>query len=133
MKQLTGRDAMRSPGAPSHRREVERQFWAQIATGITSEKAAEAVGVAPAVGTRWFRHRGGMPLILAQPVCGRYLSFSEREEIGLLRAQAVGVRAIARRIGRSPSTVSRELKRNAATRGGRPEYRASVAHWSPSS
>ena len=50
MKHLTGRDAMRSPGAPSHRREVERQFWAQIATGITSEKAAEAVGVSQSVG-----------------------------------------------------------------------------------
>jgi len=129
MKQLTGRDAMRSPGAPSHRREVERQFWAQIATGITSEKAAEAIGVAPAVGTRWFRHRGGMPLMMAKPVCGRYLSFAEREEIGLLCAQAVGGREIARRIGRSPSTISRELKRHAATRGGTLEYRASVAHW----
>ncbi|MCC7194987.1 MAG: hypothetical protein IT356_05465 [Gemmatimonadaceae bacterium] len=42
MKALTGREAMRSPGAPSHRREVERQFWAQIATGITSEKAADS-------------------------------------------------------------------------------------------
>jgi hypothetical protein len=120
---------MRSPGAPSHRREVERQFWAQIATGITSEKAAEAIGVAPAVGTRWFRHRGGMPLMMAKPVCGRYLSFAEREEIGLMRAQEVGVREIARRIGRSPSTVSRELHRNAATNGGKLEYRASVAQW----
>ena len=129
MKHLTGRDAMRSPGAPSLRREVERQFWAQIATGVTSEKAAEAVGVSPAVGTRWFRHRGGMPLDMAKPVCGRYLSFAEREEMGLLRAQQVGVREIARRIGRSPSTVSRELKRNAATRGGKLEYRASVAQW----
>ncbi len=128
-KQLTGRDAMRSPGAPSHRREVERQFWVQIATGITSEKAAEAVGVSPAVGTRWFRHRGGMPLDMAKPVCGRYLSFAEREEMGLLRAQQVGVREIARRIGRSPSTVSRELQRNAATRCGKLEYRASVAQW----
>jgi len=129
MKHLTGRDTMRSPGAPSLRREVERQFWAQIATGVTSEKAAEAVGVSPAVGTRWFRHRGGMPLDMAKPVCGRYLSFAEREEMGLLRAQHVGVREIARRIGRSPSTVSRELKRNAATRGGKLEYRASVAQW----
>lgn len=42
MKQLTGRDAMRSPGAPSHRREVEREFWQRIATGITSERAAHA-------------------------------------------------------------------------------------------
>ena len=129
MQALTGRQGMRSPGAPSLRREVERQFWAQIATGITSEKAAEAVGGSPAVGTRWFRHRGGMPLMMAKPIDGRYLSFAEREEIALLRAQEVGVREIARRIGRSPSTVSREVKRNAATRGGKLEYRASVAQW----
>ncbi len=32
-------------------------------------------------------------------------------------------------IGRTPSTVSRELRRNAATRGGKLEYRASVAQW----
>ncbi len=120
---------MRSPGAPSHRREVERQFWTQIATGITSEKAAEAVGVSQAVGTRWFRHRGGMPLFMSKPVSERYLSFAEREEIALLRIQGVGVREIARRIARSPSTVSRELRRNAATHGGTLDYRASVAQW----
>ena len=129
MQKLTGRGAMRSPGAPSLRREVERQFWEQIATGMTSERAAEVVGVSQAVGSRWFRHRGGMPLFMSKPVSGRYLSFAEREEIGLLRAQDVGVREIARRIGRSPSTVSRELTRNAATRGGKLEYRASVAQW----
>jgi IS30 family transposase len=129
MLKLTGRGAMRSPGAPSLRREVERQFWKQIATGITSEKAAEAVGVSPPVGTRWFRHRGGMPLFMSKPVSARYLSFAEREEIALLRVQDVGIREIARRLGRSPSTVSRELTRNAATRGGKLEYRASVAQW----
>jgi len=59
----------------------------------------------------------------------RYLSFEEREEIALLRAQKVGIRDIASRIGRSPSTVSRELRRNAATRGGKLEYRASTAQW----
>ena len=32
MQKLTGRGAMRSPSAPSLRREVERQFWEQIAT-----------------------------------------------------------------------------------------------------
>lgn len=50
IKELTGRVRMRSPGVPSHRREVERQFWKQIATGITSETAAEAVGVLQPVG-----------------------------------------------------------------------------------
>lgn len=129
MHKLTGRGAMRSPGAPSHRRETARRFWEQIATGITSEKAAESVGVSQAVGTRWFRHNGGMPLSMLNPISGRYLSFAEREEIGLLSCQGVGVREIARRIGRSASTVSRELTRNAATRCGRLEYRASVAQW----
>lgn len=90
---------MRSPGAPSLWREVERQFWVQIATGVTSERTAEAVGVSQAVGLRWFRHRGGMPLFMSKPVSRRYLSFAEREEIGLLRAQDVSVREIARRIG----------------------------------
>jgi hypothetical protein len=99
MQKLTGRGAMRSP-APSLRREVERQFWKQIATGITSEKAAEAVGVSQPVGTRWFRHRGGMPLFMSNPISGRYLSFAEREEIALVRAQDVGLREIARHIGR---------------------------------
>ena len=129
MQKLTGRGAMRSPGAPSLRRETERQFWKQIATGVTSENAAEAVGVSQAIGTRWFRHRGGMPLFMSNPISGRYLSFAEREEIGLLRVQEVSIREIARRLGRSPSTISRELTRNAATRGSRLEYRASVAQW----
>jgi len=68
------------------------------------------------------------PTNLAPP-SGRYLSFSEREEVALLRAQQCGVREIARRLGRSPSTISRELRRNAATRGGTLQYRATVAQW----
>ena len=63
------------------------------------------------------------------PASGRYLSFAEREEIALLRAQGAGVREIAKQLGRAPSTISRELRRNAATRGGKLEYRASVAQW----
>jgi IS30 family transposase len=63
------------------------------------------------------------------PLSGRYLSFVEREEIAILRAQQVGVREIARRLGRSPSTISRELRRNAATRGGKLEYRATNSQW----
>ena len=129
MSELTGRAPMKSPGSPAHRKEVERQFWRVVATGITSDRAAAAVGVSQAVGTRWFRHRGGMPLNLLAPLSGRYLSFSEREEIALLRAQGCGVRSIARQVGRDPSTISRELRRNAATRGQKLDYRASVAQW----
>jgi IS30 family transposase len=120
---------MKSPGAPSHRREVERLFWREIAKGLLAEEAAHAVGVSQAVGGRWFRHGGGMPPIDLGPLSGRYLSFQEREEIAILKAEGAGVREIARRLGRSASTVSRELRRNAATRGGKLDYRASVAHW----
>jgi hypothetical protein len=51
------------------------------------------------------------------------------QDIALLRGQGLGVRAIARTLGRPPSTISRELGRNAATRGGRLDYRASIAQW----
>ena len=71
MKKLTGRGAMHSSGAPSHRSEIERLFWKQIAIGVTSEKAAGAIGVSSAVGTRWFRHRGGMPLFMSNNVSER--------------------------------------------------------------
>ena len=46
-----------------------------------------------------------------------------------MKAQNKGVREIARAVGRDPATISRELRRNAATRGGRLDYRASVAQW----
>jgi IS30 family transposase len=86
-------------------------------------------GVSQPVGTRWFRENGGMPPPNLAPLSGRYLSFAEREEIALLHAQDFRVREIARRIERSPSTISRELRRNAATRAGGFEYRASTAQW----
>lgn len=81
------------------------------------------------VGSRWFQHAGGMSPIKLVPHSGRYLSFSEREEIAILYAQELGVREIARRIGRSPSTISRELRRNAATRSSNVTYRATTAQW----
>jgi IS30 family transposase len=60
---------------------------------------------------------------------GRYLSFAEREHLALLRAEDCGVRECARRLGRDPSTISRELRRNAATRSGGFAYRATTAQW----
>ena len=63
------------------------------------------------------------------PTAGRYVSLAEREQIALLRAQSLGVREIARQLVRSASTISRELRRNAATRSGGFEYRAITAQW----
>jgi DNA-binding CsgD family transcriptional regulator len=98
-------------------------------TGLPSEDAAVVAGVSPTVGTRWFRQSGGMPPITQSVLSGRCLSLAEREEIAILRARGCGVREIARRAGRSASTISRELRRNAATRGGCLEYRATTAQW----
>jgi hypothetical protein len=80
------RPPMRSPGRPEPSRAVQRDFWRRIASGVTTLEAAEAVGVSWPVGSRWFRHAGGMPPISLDEPTGRYLSFAEREEIALLRA-----------------------------------------------
>jgi transposase len=119
-----------SPGRPTvARREDRVGFWQSIAAGVSSTDAAAVVGVSPAVGSRWFRDGGGMPPMSLVPLSGRYLSFAEREEIAILHAQRVGVREIARRLSRSASTVSRELRRNASTRSHARVYRATTAQW----
>src|SRR5919199_5737820 len=97
------RPAMRSPGRPMPARHVEREFWRLIAQGKRTEDAALEIGVSTPVASRWFRHAGGMPpLSLAEPT-GRYLSFHEREELALLKAQGLGVRPIARELKRDPA------------------------------
>src|SRR3954467_3968051 len=128
------RGKLRSPGRPGvARREDRRRVWGSIAGGLSSEDAAMGVGVSRPVGFRRFRAAGGMPPShlsrSSKPLLGRYLSFAERGEIALLRAQGHGRREGARRLKRAPSTISRELRRNAATRGGGLEYRATTAQW----
>src|SRR4051794_33925936 len=90
-----GQGILHSPGRPGvARREDRRRFWAAIAAGLASEDAAGRAGVSRAVGTRWFREAGGMPPAAlapsSRPLSGRYLSFAEREEIALCRAQGQG-------------------------------------------
>src|ERR1019366_8431857 len=124
------RGKMPSPGRPpGWQRDQRQRFWIEIAKGTPSEDAAISVGVASAVGSRWFREAGGMRPISLHPLCDRYLSLSEREEIAILKAKGCGVREIARQVGRSPSTISRELRRNAASRTDSSGYRAITAQW----
>src|SRR4051812_44062270 len=114
---------MGRPGLPLS---VRRMFWKAIAAGMSTEDAATSVGVSRRLGTRWFSEAGGMsPVELTEPA-GRYLSADERETIGLEDAAGTGVRAIARMLGRDPSTVSRELHRNVSVK--RPQrYRPRLA------
>ncbi len=119
-----------SPGAPTVAwREDRVRFWAAIARGVKTDDAAAEAGVSSPVGYRWFRHAGGVNPCLPAAVSGRYLSFSEREDIALLKAQGHGVREIARRVNRNPSTISRELRRNASTRTWKLDYKPSIAQW----
>ncbi|CAM5371116.1 hypothetical protein GCM10010261_11860 [Streptomyces pilosus] len=88
-------------------------FWAEIARRLLAEEPAAIIGMAPAVATRWYRQCGGMRPFDSKPPSGGYPSYIERKEIAMLGAQGKGVREIARGVGRSPGTISRELRRNA--------------------
>ena len=105
--------------------EVVQPFWAALQRGEFITDAAEGVGTYRKKGARWMAAEGGVRPRRGRDLLGRYLSFSEREEIALARAAGEGVRSIARRLGRSPSTVSRELARNRDRDGC---YRAMRAH-----
>jgi Helix-turn-helix domain len=116
------------PGRPSNARRDNRvRFWKAVARGATTEEAAIGAGVSGSVGSHWFGQAGGMPPLSLVPLSGRYLSFADREEIAILYAQQHGVREIARRLGRPPSTISRELERNTSVNDYRVHYRATIA------
>lgn len=112
-------------GRPPVPVEIRRMFWQQVRAGLTAVEAAEVIGVSRTTGRRLFRRSGGVTPSIVNPASGYRLSLAEREEIACLRESEVGVREIARRLGRPPSTISRELRRNTTGSGGR--YRANPA------
>ena len=100
-------------------------FWAELQRGEFITDAAVAAGTYRKQGTRWVIVNGGVRPRRGRGLKGRCLSFAEREQIGLLRAAGASVRAIAADLRRSPSTISREVRRNQEIGGG---YRPSSAH-----
>jgi IS30 family transposase len=104
-------------------RAVRLVFWDGVRAGLGVREAGAAAG-AERTAEEWFRAAGGVkgngP---AGVVSGRYLSLVEREEIAVGLAAGLPVRQIAAGLGRAPSTVSREVARNASRRG----YRAVAA------
>src|SRR5215217_2865229 len=105
--------------------EVYQVFWAGMAAGEFINDAAIAAGSYRKQGTRWLAAVGGVRPRRGRNLKGRCLTLGQREEIALGRARGDSVRAIAAIIGRSPSTVSRELHRNGDGPG---RYRATSAH-----
>jgi len=72
------RGQMRSPGQLVAGRDVRVRFWEAIARGASSEDAAGAAGVSPAVGSRWFRQAGGMTPISLAPLHAAYIQDSHQ-------------------------------------------------------
>jgi transposase, IS30 family len=104
-------------------REVRGEFWGLVRGGLTPAQAAVELGVSKAAGNKWFRDAGGvLPRVDACPADAsrRTITLAERESIGLLRAAGMGVRAIARELGRQPGVISKEIARNLNRAG---EYR----------
>jgi hypothetical protein len=82
-------------------------------------------GLGPAAGARGRLFRRGIGEAALRPVslvCG---AGGDRAP----SRAALHHTGVARRLGRAPSTISRELRRNAATRNGGLEYRATTAQW----
>lgn len=87
------------------------------------------MGITRKTGDRWRAENGGVPPVRVAETArsNRYPSLLERQRIATPRAQGVGVREIARRIGRAASTVSPELRRN-LLRHDHDVYDADLAH-----
>ena len=115
-------------------REIRRRFWLQIRGGMVRDEAALSVGLDGATGHVWFRQAGGVtPPHLLHPRGRRYLSIAEREDILAGVERGDSIRLIAKSLGRAPSTVLRELRRNMWHQlyrgGGRPRGRQRSRPW----
>ena len=104
-------------------RVVRVRFWELVAAGHPVRPACGLVGVSHETGRRWFAQAGGVIGNAPRPLGDRYLSLAEREEISRGLTGELSFREIARRLGRAPSTISREVELN----GGLQEYRAVAA------
>jgi len=124
-------------GRPGVEPQIEKreQFAQLIAQGVSNRQACLAVGISRKTGTRWRlgrtittrdgRRRHYALVIGTRPreISPRYLSEDERVRIGDLRRAGYTIRAIASELGRSASTISREVRRNGDERSG--QYRPS--------
>lgn len=90
----------------------QRLFWLAVRSGLAPKPAAVAIGVSENTGWRWFTNAGGVPpMPLSEPPAKpRYLGLEDRERIleGLARGESST--AIANALGRSVSTITRELR-----------------------
>lgn len=94
--------------------DLETEYWRLLRSGVGPVAACKLLGIGRKTGYRWRAENGGLPpaRLAESSRSSRFLSLLERQRIATLRGRGLGVREIARRLGRPPSTVSRELRRN---------------------
>src|SRR5215469_9252857 len=97
-----------------------------LAAGLDPAHAARAAGVSKSYAYLVHHRMGGVYRPPGVTYCDRYLSRDERYELARLRERGLSVRAVAAAMGRSPSTICRELARNASPRAG--GYQPELAH-----
>ncbi|WP_425436260.1 IS30 family transposase [Luteimicrobium subarcticum] len=102
--------------------EQEHVLWERWRAGDSARLIARTIGSNLDAVRRFLSATGGVRPA-ARRRSPRHLSSAEREEISRGIAAGLSARAIAERIGRPSSTVSREISRN----GGREAYRAATA------
>jgi transposase, IS30 family len=114
----------RRPPAGGVQAEKQQRYVQLIAQGVNNSEACRLVGIDRKTGNRWRYGRrvwnSAGALVIYPPVkitesrprSPRYLSEQERIRIADLIAAKVTVRGIAVELGRAPSTISREIRRN---------------------
>ena len=100
----------------------EDEIWRRMRAGHSMKPAARALGLPTGTVRSYLVRCGGIRPPARRRSAGR-LGLVEREEISRGLAAGLSLRAIAEGLGRSPSTVSREV----AGHGGRRGYRAARA------
>ena len=97
------------------KRDLERElrYWELLSQGVGTIEACRLVGISRKTGYRWRAEMRGVLTKKPPTSSGRYLSLFERQRIASWHDRGATIREIARHVGRSPSTVSREMRRNA--------------------
>ena len=112
---------MPTPPMPAEQRDL---IHALLRRGCSREEIARQAGVSKRTVYRMLVRLGGVPRPSAVEYDKRYLTHDERYEIARLHDVGWSVRKIAGQLGRAPSTISRELRRNLHQPSGHylPEY-----------
>ena len=112
-------ELMRARAPRSDRQLRDTRYWELMRSGLTNTEASRILGMHRKTGARIRarHHQQTAPLSPASAPVGRYLSQRERLQIADLLRLDCSMRTIAAELGRSPSTIKRELDRHRDAQG----------------